>query len=123
VSFHAIKLLSERGKTMFNFLKGSNRLNQAEAYQMLKADASILVVDVRTPEEFREGKIAKSINVPLDQLETLILKKVPDKSKKLFVICYSGSRSAAAMRILKHLGYTDIHDIGGIASWSYGITR
>jgi len=123
VSFHAIKLLSERGNTMFNFLKGSNRLSQAEAHQMLKSDPSIIVVDVRTPEEYREGKIAKSINVPLDQLETLILKKVPDKSKKLFVICYSGSRSAAAMRILKHLGYTDIHDIGGIASWSYGITR
>jgi phage shock protein E len=108
---------------MFNFFKGSNRLNHADAYQMLKEDPSILVVDVRTPEEFREGKIAKSINVPLDQLESLILKKVPDKSKKLFVICYSGSRSAAAMRILKHLGYMDIHDIGGIASWSYGITR
>jgi phage shock protein E len=108
---------------MFNFLKGSNRLNQAEAYQMLKSDSSIIVVDVRTPQEFRDGKIAKSINVPLDQLEPLIVKKVPDKNKKLFVICYSGSRSAAAMRILKQLGYTDIHDIGGIASWTYGITR
>lgn len=107
---------------MFNFLK-SNRLNQAEAYQMLKADSSIIVIDVRTPSEFRDGKIAKSINVPLDQLETLIVKKVPDKSKKMFVICYSGSRSAAAMRILKQMGYTDIHDIGGIASWTYGITR
>ncbi len=108
---------------MFNFLKSSSRMNQSEAFQMLKTDPSILVIDVRTPEEFKEGKIAKSINIPLDQLESLIVKKVPDKNKKLFVICYSGSRSAAAMRILKHLGYTNIFDIGGIASWSYGITR
>jgi rhodanese-related sulfurtransferase len=108
---------------MFNFFKSSQRLSQSEAYQMLTSDPSILVVDVRTPQEFKEGKIAKSINVPLDQLEVQIAKKVPDKSKKLFVICYSGSRSAAAVRILKQLGYTDIHDIGGIASWSYGITR
>ena len=88
---------------MFNFLKSSSRLNQSEAFQMLKTDPSILVIDVRTKEEFKEGKIAKSINIPLDQLESLIVKKVPDKNKKLFVICYSGSRSAAAMRILKHL--------------------
>ncbi len=109
---------------MFNFFKSSTtRLSHQEAYQQLQQNSSIIVLDVRTIPEFKQGHIGKSLNVPLDQLEDKIALKIKDKNAKIFVICYSGSRSVPATRILKQLGYTQVYDIGGIASWSYGITR
>jgi phage shock protein E len=109
---------------MFNFLRNNtHRLNQQEAHLQLQNDASILILDVRTKEEFVEGHVAKSINIPLDKLDRIIEKKVLDKENKLFVICYSGSRSAVAVKILAQLGYNNAFDIGGIATWKYGITR
>ena len=109
---------------MFNFFKNqANRLNQLEAHTQLQEDDSIIVLDVRTKEEFVEGHLAKSMNIPLDQLEHSINRKISNKDHKVFVICYSGSRSAVAMRILSHLGYSNAYDIGGISTWKYGITR
>lgn len=109
---------------MFNFFRQpANHLSQSDAHKMLTEDPSIRVIDVRTVEEFREGHIANSINLPLDQLESLASRKLPKKDAKMFIICYSGSRSSAATRLLAAMGYSQVYDIGGIAMWRYGVVR
>lgn len=83
----------------------------------LENDASIRLIDVRTPEEYREGHIPGSRNVPADRIGE-IEKTVPDRDAKLFVYCLSGSRSAYACASLVRMGYTNVTNIGGIVRWS-----
>ena len=67
-----------------------------------------LIIDVRTEEEYKEGHIKESINVPYDEIDENI---EIDKDKIIFVYCRSGNRSRIAQEILTQLGYI-VHDLG-----------
>ena len=73
--------------------------------------------DVRTPQEYQEGHIPESKNVPLQQLDN-IASVAKNKDIPLFVYCYSGSRSRQATGILQRMGYSKVNNIGGIAAYS-----
>ena len=71
-----------------------------------------LIVDVRTPEEYQDGHIDGSLNIPLDEIEkatSWLIKDVPT-----VVVCASGSRSAVAKEILEAHGYAKVYNGG---SW------
>jgi len=81
-----------------------------------------ILLDVRSPQEYQEGHIPGSKNVPLQQLENV--RSVADNSDTpLFVYCYSGSRSRQATSMLQHMGYHNIQNIGGIAAYSGKVER
>lgn len=73
-------------------------------------DKDILLVDVRSKEEFESGHIAKSINIPLDKINALDV----DKDKTVYVFCRSGARSEHAKNQLIQLGYQNVKNIGGV---------
>ena len=70
-----------------------------------------MILDVRTPGEFRSGHIKGSINIPLDQISSQLSKI--DKSKVVITCCASGMRSASAKSILKSKGFSEVHNGGG----------
>jgi len=107
---------------MFNFLKSSN-LSQKQAHEELTNDKSIKLIDVRTRDEFRDGHIAGAINLPLDTLTERLEKSLPDKDAKIFVVCLSGSRASNAVSYMKRVGYTNVFNIGGVSTWSFGLVR
>jgi len=75
-----------------------------------------VLVDVRTPQEYREGHIPGSQNVPLQQLDSM--DEVADNpDTALYVYCHSGARSRQAAAMLQRMGYTNVHNIGGIAAY------
>ena len=76
----------------------------------------ILLLDVRTGEEYRQGHIPGSVLLPLDRIGE-IGGLEPDKTRPLYVYCHSGARSAQACRTLERMGYSRVKNIGGIASW------
>lgn len=98
------------------------RMNMDEAKEVLEGDESICLIDVRTPQEYQEGHIPGSINLPLGSMED-IASIVPEQDKKLFVYCLSGGRSARACAQLADMGYTDISDLGGINNWTGQLER
>jgi phage shock protein E len=69
-----------------------------------------MIVDVRTPQEYRLGNIRGSVNIPLDQLKGN-LKKIK-KDKPVIVCCASGMRSASAKGVLTSNGYTEVYNAG-----------
>jgi rhodanese-related sulfurtransferase len=71
------------------------------------------LIDVRTPQEFASEHISGSLNLPLDNIKAGNFPQV-DKTKKLYVYCRSGNRSAEAARILTQNGFNDVVDLGGI---------
>lgn len=81
-----------------------------------KAVAGAVLLDVRTPQEYREGHIPGSQNVPLQQLDKV--DEVTDNiDAALYVYCLSGSRSRQAVAMLQNMGYTNVRNIGGIAAY------
>ncbi|MGN0490413.1 rhodanese-like domain-containing protein [Ruminococcus sp.] len=75
-----------------------------------------VLLDVRTVEEYREGHIEGSVNIPLQNIHA-VKNNLPDLDKPIYVHCLSGARSAQATSVLKSMGYTNVTDIGGINSY------
>jgi phage shock protein E len=99
--------------TAFILLKRANQISSKEALAHLKRGA--LVIDVRTPSEFSSGHLPSAINLPLDQIETALPRRVKDKSQVLLLHCQSGMRSGVAQKKMKALGYSNAYNMG-----SYG---
>lgn len=90
----------------------------AKAMQMLKQNLDTILLDVRTPGEYRQGHLANSRLIPLDQLEKLAASLLPDLKAPMIVYCHSGRRSSYASRMLREMGYTKVTNMtGGIAAW------
>jgi phage shock protein E len=91
-------------------IKKTGQISAKEALKQLKTGA--LVIDVRSAGEFNSGHLTKAINIPLDEIETALPKRVPDKRLVLLLHCQSGMRSGAAMQKLKSLGYANAFNLG-----------
>lgn len=74
------------------------------------------VVDVRTPEEFNEGHLTGSINIPIAYLVNELSRFIPDKKSSILFICKKGIRSAGVVEIAKRLGYKRVKSLKG--NWS-----
>ena len=86
------------------------------AVKEFRQNKNAFLLDVRTVEEYNEGHIEGSINIPLDTINN-VLKTIPDKNAPIYIHCRSGGRSAQATAIMKRLGYTNLIDIGGILGY------
>ena len=105
--------------SFLDFLKGPDIHLGVEEYQ--RAPDAVLL-DVRTPEEYREGRIPGSKNLPLQSLDK-VGSVADNKDTPIFVYCYSGSRSRQAAALLGRMGYAKVKNIGGIAAWSGKVER
>lgn len=94
-----------------------------EGKAMLEEDPGIILLDVRTPEEFAEGHIPGAIRITDSELEAEAPRQLPDKDAKILVYCRSGRRSQASAQKLTDMGYTQIYDMGGIIDWPYEIVK
>jgi glyoxylase-like metal-dependent hydrolase (beta-lactamase superfamily II) len=93
----------------------TERLSAALAAERLAGGAPV-VVDVRTPRERDEKRVAGSINIPLNHLSER-LQELP-KDRPLLVYCAGGYRSSIATSLLQHEGFEDVSELaGGIAAW------
>jgi phage shock protein E len=95
-----------------------------KAKALLGADKGIVLFDVRTSEEFTEGRIKGALLLPYDAIDAASAAKlIPSKDSKVIVYCRSGRRSAIAAKALVALGYSRVWDLGGIVSWPYGTVK
>lgn len=87
-----------------------------EAVELLKQDASHILVDVRTPDEYAEGHIPGAINIVNEEIKDAP-GELPDKDQLIYVYCRSGRRSKEAAQKLYDLGYKNVVEIGGILDY------
>lgn len=81
-----------------------------------------VLLDVRTPEEYAEGHIPHSKNIPLQTLERAET-AIPNKETALFVYCLSGARSQRATAVLQAMGYSNVVNVGGINGYRGKVER
>lgn len=103
----------------FDFLKGPDINQGVKEYGT--TDGAVLL-DVRTPDEYRQGHIPGSKNVPLQSISK-VADMIDNKSTSIFVHCLSGARSRRAAAILKQMGYTNVKNIGGISAYAGKVER
>ncbi len=77
--------------------------------------AGAVLIDVRTPEEFREGHVEGAINIPVAELPSRMC-EVGDPARHVVVYCKSGGRSARAAGMLRQAGY-QVEDVGPMSAW------
>lgn len=95
------------------------RISPEEAKAMIDSGDEIIILDVRTEMEYENGHIP---NARLISNETIGNKKpdlLPNLDAEILVYCRSGNRSAQAAKKLISIGYTNVHDFGGIIDWPY----
>ena len=78
-----------------------------------KIDAGATIIDVRTPEEFRDGAYPGAVNIPVSSLGAH-LAEIP-KEKPVVLYCASGARSASAARAMRQAGFADVVNAGGLS--------
>lgn len=94
-------------------------ISPEEMQTLLELD-DVQIVDVRTPEEYKNGYIHKSQNIDYNSptFDEDIAKL--DKSKPVILYCKSGGRSAKCSKKLKEAGFVKIYDLnGGITQWKF----
>ena len=99
---------------LFDFFKQEDINQGIEEYG---STAGSILLDVRIPQEYQEGHIPESKNIPLQQLNNIV-SVVKNKDIPLFVYCYSGVRSRQATGMLQHMEYMKVKNIGGIAAYT-----
>jgi len=112
---------SEVNQTETSLSKTSLFLKNVDAntFKTLADKQTGLILDVRTPQEFKSGHIAGAINIDWKNQESFKTKiKALPKDKTLMVYCHSGHRSGLATQYLKEQGYEKIYNLKtGIMGW------
>ena len=91
-----------------------------EEMQTLLQIENVQLVDVRTPNEFKEGHINNAQNI--DFLSPTFSEDIKelDKSKPIIVYCKSGGRSAKCSKKLIEAGFEKVYDLqGGFSKWKH----
>lgn len=96
------------------------KITPEQAKERIEKEEGIIVLDVRTKEEYKEKHIPNSMLIPLVDLEKEVEEKISDKNTTIFVYCRSGRRSKSATEKLIEMGYENVFDLGGIIDWPYG---
>ena len=98
---------------LFEFFQSSDINRDVEQYRQTPG---AMLLDVRGTDEYAEGHIPGSVNLPLMQIPK-ISEIVEDLDTPLFVHCLSGGRSRRAAAFLEKVGYANVKNIGGIMNW------
>ncbi|HEX7975958.1 MAG TPA: rhodanese-like domain-containing protein, partial [Anaerolineales bacterium] len=99
------------------FVSSIKQLNVEQLKALLgQSKAQTYILDVRQPEEYREGHIAGAKLIPLGELGRR-MQDLP-RSREIVCVCHSGSRSSAAARQLAAAGYQVANLRGGMIAWN-----
>lgn len=91
-------------------------ITSREAKALLEKNRNIYLLDVRTPQEYKQAKLAGSVLIPIDEFERRV-KEVP-RNRPVLVYCAVGSRSRPVASYLARLGNKEVYNMSdGIVGW------
>lgn len=99
-------------------MKTYEQISPQEAKERMDNEKDVIILDVRTREEYDSGHIKNAVCLPNEDIlsEPDIL---PDKGQQILVYCRSGNRSKQAAQKLVDMGYENVLEFGGILDWPY----
>lgn len=98
--------------------KENKNISNIELNQLLKEGKSLLLIDVRTPEEYKTGYIKGAVNIDFYNKDFKSQLAQVSSDKPIVLYCTLGVRSKKATKILDELGVKDYYNLlGGINRW------
>lgn len=96
-----------------------NVISIDELQERIISDSTLVIMDVRTPEELMEplGKLENVINIPVQELESRLYELEKFRDREILVICKLGIRSATATKFLIKHGFNAKNILGGMVEY------
>lgn len=99
-------------KKMFKKIYRSKEdITKEELLDMIKTNPEIVLLDVRSEQEFKEGHLNNAINIPSYEIYTKVQEVIKDKRTLIIAYCQVGVRSKKAVKVLKKLGYKNSYNL------------
>jgi rhodanese-related sulfurtransferase len=94
-------------------------LDKKEWWNNFLANENAVILDVRTDDEFSDGKIPGALNIDIYKGQGFIyMVEELDKNKSYYIYCAAGARSAQACGVMNQLGFENTYNLlGGISEW------
>jgi rhodanese-related sulfurtransferase len=91
-----------------------------EAHRITKSDSNVVLLDVRTPQEYEgdSGHLANAVLIPVHELERRVDELSQYKDRTIIAYCRTGSRSGRAATLLIRRGFNAVNMEGGIVRWN-----
>jgi parallel beta-helix repeat protein len=100
-----------------SFAAGYIDLTVSDAKTMIDSTPSLVILDVRTAEEYTSGHIQNAVNIPLAELEARLGEL--DSTSQILVYCALGGRSATASQLLTDNGFLYVYNmLNGLSAWT-----
>ncbi len=101
--------------TGFAMANTSNDISQQNLQKIMTSAPknTVVLLDVRTPEEYAEGHVPGAINIDYRQIKNNLAKLLPYKDDTVIVYCRSGYRAGIAKKILAKNGFTKLRHLSG----------
>ncbi|MCP4990002.1 MAG: rhodanese-like domain-containing protein [Colwellia sp.] len=94
-------------------------ISQAQLQQLMKNEKQVVLLDVRTVEEFVEGHIPKALNIPHKELEARLAELSGKQNTQIIIYCRSGRRAEVAKQVLVKNGFSHLdHLTGDFNGWT-----
>ena len=94
-------------------------ISPQEARRIMEQTGDFILLDVRTPSEYRQIRIDGAKLIPVDDLGSRAAKELSDKHIPILIYCQSGMRALNAVKMLTRMGYTNAVSFGGIMNWPH----
>ena len=117
-----IKIQGKHGGVYMSFFDFFKQPDVNQGVNEYQKTSNAVLLDVRTPAEYRSGHIPGSKNISLDAIDS-VGSVAENKDTALYVYCQSGARSRQAAGLLRQMGYTNVNNIGGIAAYAGKVER
>lgn len=96
----------------------AKEISQGQLQKIIDNDKQVILLDVRTAEEFAEGHIPNAINIPHTELNARLAELSAAKNSQVILYCRSGKRAAIAKQVLENNGFTELdHLTGDFRGW------
>lgn len=93
-------------------------ISQKDLLKMLESGTAPLILDVRTPGEYRSGHVPQAINIPHNELASRLAELADAKNREVVTYCERGPRAGFAESVLQEAGFSAVrHLVGDMYAW------
>lgn len=101
-----------------------HQISATDLYRLTQSQKELIILDVRTPEEYKAARIPHSYNLPIDQVTvervtSLLKERDQSVDTPIYITCASGPRAIRACEILEKNFKNVIHIVGCVNGWMH----
>lgn len=110
-----MKQMTKQVKNIFSnhFFRYEDQISYMEARQMMRENPLVILLDVRSKQEYDEYHLDGAVCIPTYELTNEISNIATGKEQTIICYCQSGARSRKAVNLLRKMGYQNLYEIKG----------